>query len=95
MAEVSLKRLGVEAIDLFYQHRPAKRVFAVVAQKPWIVSIPGSCKVKRLDENLGAMAVQLTPEELAAMGAAMAKIEVVGDRYSAGIPRIFNGKVDA
>ena len=53
----------------------------LLAQKPWIVPIPGSRKLERLDENIGAAAVELTPVDLGEIADAMAKITVVGDRY--------------
>jgi aryl-alcohol dehydrogenase-like predicted oxidoreductase len=60
---------------------PAQIALAwLLAQKPWIVPIPGSRKLERLDENLGALAVQLTSDDLREIGA-IAKIAVQGDRY--------------
>jgi aryl-alcohol dehydrogenase-like predicted oxidoreductase len=61
---------------------PAQIALAwLLAQKPWIVPIPGSRKLERLDENLGAAAVELTPDDLSEIENAMSKITVVGDRY--------------
>jgi aryl-alcohol dehydrogenase-like predicted oxidoreductase len=61
---------------------PAQIALAwLLAQKPWIVPIPGTRQLERLDENLGALDVQLTPDDLGAIDAAMAEISVVGDRY--------------
>jgi aryl-alcohol dehydrogenase-like predicted oxidoreductase len=53
----------------------------LLAQKPWIVPIPGTRKLHRLDENLGALDVELTAENLNNIKAAMANITVVGHRY--------------
>lgn len=53
----------------------------LLAQKPWIVPIPGSRNLSRLDENLGAVNVALTKQDLTAIDVAMAKIEVIGNRY--------------
>jgi len=53
----------------------------LLAQKPWIVPIPGSRKLERLDENLGAVAVKLTSDDLNEIKNAMSQIKVVGDRY--------------
>lgn len=53
----------------------------LLAQKPWIVPIPGSRKLERLDENLGAAAVELTANDLSQIESAMLQIKVVGDRY--------------
>jgi aryl-alcohol dehydrogenase-like predicted oxidoreductase len=55
----------------------------VLAQKPWIVPIPGTRKLERLDENLGAANVKLTSEELRNLDDTLAKIEISGDRYPA------------
>jgi aryl-alcohol dehydrogenase-like predicted oxidoreductase len=61
---------------------PAQIALAwVLAQKPWIVPIPGTTKLHRLDENIGALAVELTPEDLREIETAAAKITVQGDRY--------------
>jgi aryl-alcohol dehydrogenase-like predicted oxidoreductase len=53
----------------------------LLAQRPWIVPIPGTTKLHRLDENLGAAAVELSPADLAAIADALAGIEIQGDRY--------------
>jgi pyridoxine 4-dehydrogenase len=55
----------------------------LLAQKPWIVPIPGTTKSTRLEENVGAAAVSLSVDELAIIEAALARIEVVGERYPA------------
>lgn len=67
---------------------PAQIALAwVMAQKPWIVPIPGTTKMKRLKENLGATDVQLTPGEIEDLNAALTKIEVSGDRYPAELAK--------
>ena len=53
----------------------------LLAQKPWIVPIPGTTKVHRLEENLGAAGVDLTPNDLDTIEAAAARISVQGERY--------------
>ena len=53
----------------------------LLAQKPWIVPIPGTTKLHRLSENMGAAAVQLTPEDLRELESAASKITVQGARY--------------
>ncbi len=53
----------------------------LLAQKPWIVPIPGTTKRARLEENLGALQVELSAEDLRAIDEAAAKIPVQGDRY--------------
>ena len=61
---------------------PAQIALAwLLAQKPWIVPIPGTRRVDRLDENLGAAEVQLTAADLSEIAAALAEIEIVGERY--------------
>jgi aryl-alcohol dehydrogenase-like predicted oxidoreductase len=55
----------------------------LLAQKPWIVPIPGTTKLARLEENLGATAVELSPVDLREIESAVAKIEVRGERYPA------------
>ncbi|MGE5214907.1 MAG: aldo/keto reductase [Nitrospirota bacterium] len=61
---------------------PAQIALAwLVAQKPWIVPIPGTTKLHRLEENIGATDIELTEEDLREIDAAASEIEVQGDRY--------------
>jgi aryl-alcohol dehydrogenase-like predicted oxidoreductase len=61
---------------------PAQVALAwLLAQKPWIVPIPGTTKLHRLEENVGTMAIALTPDDLRDIDAAAAKITVQGARY--------------
>jgi aryl-alcohol dehydrogenase-like predicted oxidoreductase len=61
---------------------PAQIALAwLLAQKPWIVPIPGTTKLRRLSENLGAADVNLTPDDLSEIGDTLAEIEVQGSRY--------------
>src|SRR5271163_1641319 len=53
----------------------------LLAQKPWIVPIPGTTKLNRLDENIGAVSVELTPDDLRELDSAATTIEVQGARY--------------
>ena len=53
----------------------------LLAQKSWIVPIPGTTKLHRLEENIGAADVELTPDELRQIGDALSHIQVQGDRY--------------
>jgi aryl-alcohol dehydrogenase-like predicted oxidoreductase len=63
---------------------PAQIALAwLLAQKPWIVPIPGTTKLHRLEENVGAAAVSLNAADLKRIGEALASIEVQGDRYPA------------
>ena len=62
---------------------PAQVALAwLLAKKPWIVPIPGTTKLNRLEENLGAVNVGLTSQDLQAIETASAKIHIVGGRYS-------------
>ena len=68
---------------------PAQVALAwILAQKPWIVPIPGTTKLHRLEENLGAAELTLTPADLDEMTAAAAKITVHGHRYGEGSERM-------
>jgi len=61
---------------------PAQIALAwLLAQKPWIVPIPGTTKAERLRENLGATAIELSPDDLRQIRDALARVEVQGDRY--------------
>ncbi len=61
---------------------PAQVALAwLLAQRPWMVPIPGTTKLDRLEENIGAMSVELTPEDLADIDQAASKIQVQGARY--------------
>src|SRR6266576_1830190 len=61
---------------------PAQIALAwLLAQKPWIVPIPGTTKLHRLEENIGAVSIQLTPEDLRDIDAAASTITVEGARY--------------
>ncbi|MET4720509.1 aryl-alcohol dehydrogenase-like predicted oxidoreductase [Bradyrhizobium japonicum] len=63
---------------------PAQIALAwLLAQKPWIVPIPGTTKLHRLEENLGAAAVTLSDADLTAIAGVLSKVEVQGDRYPA------------
>ena len=63
---------------------PAQIALAwLLAQKPWIVPIPGTTKLHRLEENLGAADVSLSPQDLARMRDAASAIEIEGERYPA------------
>ena len=62
---------------------PAQVALAwLLAQKPWIVPIPGTTKLHRLDENLGAAAVELSDDELRAIAGILEQVRIQGDRYS-------------
>jgi aryl-alcohol dehydrogenase-like predicted oxidoreductase len=68
---------------------PAQIALAwLLAQKPWIVPIPGTRKLERLEENIGAVAVELTPDDLRDIESAASKITVQGDRYPEHLERM-------
>jgi aryl-alcohol dehydrogenase-like predicted oxidoreductase len=68
---------------------PAQLALAwLLAQKPWIVPIPGTTKLHRLEENLGGAALELSPEDLKAIDAAASGIELQGERYPAHLQRL-------
>jgi aryl-alcohol dehydrogenase-like predicted oxidoreductase len=61
---------------------PAQIALAwLLAQKPWIVPIPGTTKLNRLEENIGAVAIELTADDLRDIDSAASKIKVEGARY--------------
>jgi aryl-alcohol dehydrogenase-like predicted oxidoreductase len=68
---------------------PAQVALAwLLAQRPWIVPIPGTTKLHRLDENLGAVRVELTPDDLREIDRAASRIAVQGDRYPEHLQRL-------
>jgi aryl-alcohol dehydrogenase-like predicted oxidoreductase len=74
----------VKKIAVDKEATPAQIALAwVLSQKPWIVPIPGTRKLNRLEENLRAAAIELSSEELNELNDALTKIEVSGDRYPA------------
>src|ERR1019366_9055601 len=61
---------------------PAQIALAwLLAQKPWIVPIPGTTKLNRLEENIGAVSIELTPDDLRDIDSAASRIKVEGARY--------------
>lgn len=68
---------------------PAQIALAwLLAQKPWIVPIPGTKKLERLEENLGAVAIELTPDDLHEIDSAASRITVQGARYPERLQRM-------
>jgi aryl-alcohol dehydrogenase-like predicted oxidoreductase len=82
----------VHVIDRFAQQKkatPAQIALAwLLAQKPWIVPIPGTTKLHRLEENLAAVNIELSPDDLRELEAAAAKIPVQGARYAEEMQRL-------
>ena len=83
----------VDLIGKFAERKnatPAQIALAwVLAQKPWIVPIPGTTKLHRLEENLGAVDVELTPEDLREIDSLTSQVNVQGARY----PEHLQGRV--
>lgn len=84
----------VEVLGKFAKQRqatPAQVALAwLLAQQPWIVPIPGTTKLNRLDENLGAVAVELTPDDLRQIDDVASKIPVQGERYPESFQKLVN-----
>jgi len=79
----------LRAIAVRKNATPAQIALAwLLAQKPWIVPIPGTTKIERLDENIGAAAMQLTPDDLREIDSAASKITVQGARYPEHLNRL-------
>lgn len=95
-SEENLKKnmVLVDLVKQFAQEKncePSQIALAwVLAQKPWIVPIPGTTKINRLQENTEAAKVVLTPEDLHKIEQALSKIEIVGERYSAANQKMIN-----
>jgi aryl-alcohol dehydrogenase-like predicted oxidoreductase len=71
------------------QATPAQIALAwLLAQKPWIVPIPGTTKLSRLEENIGALAVNLSPDDLRAIANAASQITIQGARYPEELERM-------
>ena len=71
------------------QATPAQIALAwLLAQKPWIVPIPGTTRLERVDENIGATALELTPDDLREIDSATSKIPVQGARYPEELERM-------
>ena len=82
-------RIG--AIAAAKQATPAQIAIAwLLAQKPWIVPIPGTTKLHRLEENIGGVAVELTADDLKEIGAVLDAIQIAGDRYPASLQAAVN-----
>ena len=84
----------VDVVSQFAKQKkatPAQIALAwVLAQKPWMVPIPGTTKLHRLEENIGAINITLTPEDLRQIDNTASKIRVQGERYSESAQRMIN-----
>ena len=68
---------------------PAQIALAwLLAQKPWIAPIPGTTRLSRLDENIGALQIKLTPDDLGEINSAASKITIEGERYPEHLQRM-------
>jgi aryl-alcohol dehydrogenase-like predicted oxidoreductase len=91
------RKANQAVVDLIarFAHRkkatPAQIALAwLLAQKPWIVPIPGTTKLHRLEENIGAEKIELTPEDLRQLDVATSKIAVQGARYPEELQKLVN-----
>jgi aryl-alcohol dehydrogenase-like predicted oxidoreductase len=84
----------VDALNVVAQHKNATSAQIalawLLARKPWIVPIPGTTKLHRLEENLGAVAVELSESELHDIDTVTSQIEIQGDRYSEAALRMID-----
>jgi aryl-alcohol dehydrogenase-like predicted oxidoreductase len=82
----------VEMLGKFAQQKkatPAQIALAwLLAQKPWIVPIPGTTKLHRLEENIGAASIELSPEDLRELETAASKVAVQGARYTEALQKM-------
>ena len=87
-------RVFVDAIAAFAakkQATPARIALAwLLAQKPWIVPIPGTTKLARVEENIAATTLKLTPDDLRELETITAEIPIQGDRYPAALEQMTN-----
>ena len=87
-------RALVDLIESIAQRKnatPAQIALAwLLAQKPWIVPIPGTTKLHRLRENAGAVSIELTEDDLREIASAASRIHVEGARYSEGSQRMID-----
>jgi len=91
------RRANQALVDLVSQIAERKKVTPaqialvwILAQKPWMVPIPGTTKLHRLEENIGAAAIELTPDDLRQIGSATSKIPVQGARYPENLQKLVN-----
>jgi len=81
----------VTAIAAQKQATPAQIALAwILAQKPWIVPIPGTTKLERLNENIGSVSVELSSADLKQIEEEASKITIMGDRYQAAAQKMIN-----
>jgi len=91
------RRANQALVDLLSEIAERKKATAaqialawILAQKPWMVPIPGTTKLHRLEENIGAAAIELTPDDLRQIDIATSKIPVQGARYPENLQKLVN-----
>lgn len=89
-ANLALVELLGEIADNKHATRAQIAISWLLAQKPWIVPIPGTTKVHRLTENVGAASVELTAEDLQRIEAGVKQVQVRGDRYTVQMQKTVN-----
>ena len=89
-ANLALVELLGEIADNKHATRAQIAIAWLLAQKPWMVPIPGTTKLHRLEENIGAASVELTAEDLQRIEAAVNQVQVRGDRYTAQMQKFIN-----
>ncbi|MDP9815714.1 aryl-alcohol dehydrogenase-like predicted oxidoreductase [Spirilliplanes yamanashiensis] len=89
-ANLELIALLGEIADAKHATRAQTAIAWLLAQKPWITPIPGTTKLHRLEENIGADAVELTADDLSRIEAAVTKVQIQGERYTAQQAKTIN-----
>ncbi|MET9450547.1 aldo/keto reductase [Streptomyces cinerochromogenes] len=89
-ANLALIALLGEIADAKQATRAQTAIAWLLAQKPWIVPIPGTTKLHRLEENIGADNVELTSEDLKRIEEAVAQVQIKGERYTAAQQKTIN-----
>ncbi|MDX6385760.1 MAG: hypothetical protein QOK48_3333 [Blastocatellia bacterium] len=89
-ANLTLVKLLGDIADNKHATRAQIALAWLLAQKPWIVPIPGTTKVHRLEENIGAANIELTPEDLQRIETSVTQVQVQGERYSAQMQKTVN-----
>ena len=89
-ANQALVKLLGDIADSKHATRAQIALAWLLAQKPWIVPIPGTTKLHRLEENIGAASFELTPEDLQRIEAAVTQVQIQGARYTAQMQKTIN-----
>lgn len=81
----------VQEVAVANHASPAQVALAwILAQKPWIVPIPGTTKVSRLEENIDAVSLELSSQDLAALDRALSEVEIQGERYPESVAKMID-----